>query len=67
MLDTHPVVAVIWNFFPLFLIFPDFIRWIGNFVLFIPNIFLRPMWMIWNTIMAIPYLIFLVMTFLLTG
>ena len=51
MLDiTHPDVNIIWNFFPFMYVFPYFIRVILNFVLFIPDIFLRPLWLIWNSV-----------------
>ena len=51
MLDlaqVHPVVEDIWNFFPFTYVFPYFIKIIGNFVLFVPNIFIRFTWLIWN-------------------
>ena len=62
MLDMHPMVADIWNFLPMQLIFPSIIIWLGNFVLFIPNIILRPIWLVWNVIMGIPTLIIMIIT-----
>ena len=49
-LATHPDVEIIWNMFPFFYVFPYFIRVILNFLLFIPDIFLRPIWFIWNSV-----------------
>ena len=66
MLDlAHPIVMDIWNFFPMQYVFPFFIRIIGNFALFLPNILLRPLWLVWNGVMTIPNVILLVATSLL--
>ena len=70
MLDiaqVHPVVEDIWNFFPFQYIFPYFVRVIGNFVLFIPNIFLRILWLIWNTIFTVPNILLSVATMFLNA
>ena len=66
-MQTHPMVEDIWNFFPFQYIFPTFVIWIGNLILFIPNIFLRPLWFIWNTLTFIANIIWLFATALFTN
>ena len=58
----HPDVEFIWNFFPIYLFFPRLMIWLMNIPFFIPNLFIRFLYVPWNTLTFPIYLLIMLLT-----
>ena len=62
---THPLVEVIWNFFPAYMFLPRTLIWFLNLVFFLPNLVARVGYVPWNTFFFPVYLMVMALTFFL--
>ena len=55
-LISHPNIEFVWNFFPIYMFFPRIIIWLMNIPFFIPNLFIRLLYVPWNALTFPVYL-----------